>query len=31
VASRAVSTLDRYVLREWLKVFLLAALGFRSS
>jgi len=28
VASRAVSTLDRYVLREWLKVFLLAALGF---
>jgi lipopolysaccharide export system permease protein len=28
VARRAVSTLDRYVLREWLKVCLLAALGF---
>jgi lipopolysaccharide export system permease protein len=27
VAQRAVNTLDRYVLREWLKVFLLAALG----
>ncbi len=28
MARRAVSTLDRYVLREWVKVFLLAALGF---
>ncbi len=26
--STAVRTLDRYVLREWLKVFLFAALGF---
>ncbi|PYO82501.1 MAG: hypothetical protein DMD65_08720 [Gemmatimonadetes bacterium] len=28
VAPRVVNTLDRYVLREWLKVCLLAALGF---
>ena len=28
VARRPVNTLDRYVLREWTKVFLLAALGF---
>jgi lipopolysaccharide export system permease protein len=28
VAQPPVSTLDRYVLREWTKVFLLAALGF---
>ena len=28
VAQPALSTLDRYLLREWTKVFLLAALGF---
>ncbi len=28
LTPRAASTLDRYVLREWLLVFLLAALGF---
>jgi len=28
VARTALSTLDRYVLSEWVKVFLLAALGF---
>jgi lipopolysaccharide export system permease protein len=28
LTPRTVRTLDRYVLREWLKVFLLAALGF---
>src|SRR5213078_3617259 len=28
VARRSVTTLDRYVSREWTKVFLLAALGF---
>jgi lipopolysaccharide export system permease protein len=28
VARRTLSTLDRYLLREWVKVFLLAALGF---
>lgn len=28
VAEAPLSTLDRYVVREWLKVFLLAALGF---
>ncbi|OLE19532.1 MAG: hypothetical protein AUG88_00645 [Actinobacteria bacterium 13_1_20CM_4_68_12] len=28
VARPALSTLDRYLLREWTKVFLLAALGF---
>lgn len=28
MAWRALSTLDRYLLREWVKVFLFAALGF---